>query len=314
MIRRDKTVQLSKRLQVLADMVPQGAKIVDVGCDHGFLSIYLVQCGKVPGALAMDVRKGPLAAAAAHIKEVGLETVIETRLSDGLEAFEIGEAGTLVCAGMGGPLMQRILTACPEKTASFSAYLLQPQSEIREFRSFLRENGYRIVEERILLEDGKYYFPMLAVRAEPQEGTLEELWEESMERRRVPNLEKPQGEKLTDLHSGNSKEFQEICDRYGALLLRKKEPLLLQYLMEQKGILEAIESRLVAQGVSGGNAPWDEGGSWEEETKADGRQAGNAEERLEKAKEAGAENRRRERLLEVRMELEMLQKAMAWMR
>ena len=157
-------IRLSARLQALADLVTQGMAVADVGCDHGFLDIYLVQSGKSPSALAMDVRTGPLAAAAEHIREYGLEDRIATRLSDGLEKYLIGEAGTLVCAGMGGPLMQRILTAYPEKTDSFEEMILQPQSEIREFRVFLRENGYRIIAEKILIEDGKYYFPMKVVR------------------------------------------------------------------------------------------------------------------------------------------------------
>ena len=100
-------------------MLSPGGRVADVGCDHGFLDVYLVQTGKMDGALAMDVRKGPLAAAAAHVKEAGLSDRIETRLSDGLSAFRVGEAEKLVCAGMGGPLMQRILTDSPEKTESF---------------------------------------------------------------------------------------------------------------------------------------------------------------------------------------------------
>lgn len=210
MIKQGSPILLSKRLKAIADMIPEGQRLADVGCDHGFLSIYLVQTGKIPGALAMDVRKGPLAAAALHVKEAGLEKQIETRLSDGLAAFCAGEAQTLVCAGMGGPLMQRILTAYPDKTESFQDFLLQPQSEIREFRSFLRGNGYKIMEERILLEDGKYYFPTWVRRGEaPAEG-----------------------------------ELTEVFDRYGETLIRKKDPLLRQYLIQQEKVLNAIEEKL----------------------------------------------------------------------
>ena len=215
MIRQGKTITLSKRLQAIADMVPQGRRVADVGCDHGFLDIYLVQDGKIPGALAMDVRTGPLAAATAHVKEAGLEEQIETRLSDGLSAFQVGEAQTLVCAGMGGPLMQRILTAYSEKTESFQDFLLQPQSEIPEFRAFLRENGYKIVDERILEEDGKYYFPMRAVRRETQEPS----------------------EERTALET---KTF----DEYGELLLKNKEPLLMKYLTEREKTLMLILERI----------------------------------------------------------------------
>ncbi|HBA47385.1 MAG TPA: SAM-dependent methyltransferase, partial [Lachnospiraceae bacterium] len=100
---------LSERLQMLADMVTPGNRLVDVGCDHGYLSISLVGAGICPGAIAMDVREGPLAAAKVHIAETGLEDYIEVRLSDGLAECWPGEADTLVCAGMGGRLMERIL-------------------------------------------------------------------------------------------------------------------------------------------------------------------------------------------------------------
>lgn len=236
MIRQGKPISLSLRLQTIADMVPRGGAMADVGCDHGFLDIYLVQSEKIPKALAMDVRKGPLAAAATHVKEAHLEDKIETRLSDGLEAFQVGEARTLVCAGMGGPLMQRILTAYPEKTASFQDFLLQPQSEIPRFRAFLRENGYRIVEERILWEDGKYYFPML-VRHENAKVQYESCGD-------VLGINGRSEEKLTA-----------IFDQYGECLLREKDPLLLRYLTAREGtlldILEKIGSAATGETGNG---------------------------------------------------------------
>ena len=245
---------LSKRLQVIADMIPEGGVLADVGCDHGFLDIYLVQTGKIQGAIAMDVRKGPLAAATAHVREAGLGNRIETRLSDGLEAMMPGEAATLVCAGMGGPLMQRILRAYPEKTESFQDLLLQPQSEIQEFRAFLRENGYRIIEQRILWEDGKYYFPM-HVRRETN-GPLGTGF--------VVHLEKEREDDLT-----------EICDRYGESLIMGRDPLLYQFLTEQRKVFEDILEKLHSEGE--------------------------------------ADERRQRRLQEVNHELEMLRKAMELM-
>ncbi|MDE6213453.1 MAG: class I SAM-dependent methyltransferase, partial [Lachnospiraceae bacterium] len=74
-----------------------------------------------------------------------------TRLSDGLHKYKIGEADTLICAGMGGGLMTRILANEKEKTDSFRELVLQPQSELEQFRRFLRENGYRIQDEEIVL-------------------------------------------------------------------------------------------------------------------------------------------------------------------
>ena len=94
-------------------MVSNGNSVCDVGCDHGFVSIYLVASGISPHVIAMDVRKGPLSRADEHIQAYKMENYIETRLSDGLAAYRAGEAQTLIVAGMGGPLMLRILESYP---------------------------------------------------------------------------------------------------------------------------------------------------------------------------------------------------------
>ena len=102
-------MKLSRRLQTIADMIPRGKTVVDVGCDHGYLPIYLLKNHWIPGAVAVDVRPGPLERARRNIEAFGLEDYIETRLSDGLEAVAPGEGQVLVIAGMGGPLMEKIL-------------------------------------------------------------------------------------------------------------------------------------------------------------------------------------------------------------
>ncbi|MED9967855.1 MAG: class I SAM-dependent methyltransferase [Blautia sp.] len=160
-------MQLSKRLSAVASMVTEGNRLVDVGCDHGYLPLYLYLNKKIPSAIAMDVRPGPLSRAREHIAEYGLEKYIETRLSDGLSALSPGEGDTLTVAGMGGPLMERILMA-KEVRESFQELILQPQSDIPHFRRFLREIGWEIIEEEIVLEDGKFYPMMKAVRGEAQ--------------------------------------------------------------------------------------------------------------------------------------------------
>ncbi len=156
-------VVLSQRLQALADMVSDGNSVADVGCDHGFLSIYLVQNGISPHVLAMDVRQGPLQRAREHIAEYELGNYIETRISDGLTAYRTGEAQAMVCAGMGGRLMMRILEESREKAQALSELILQPQSELPAFRRFLRREGYTVLDENILCEEGKYYFLIKAV-------------------------------------------------------------------------------------------------------------------------------------------------------
>ena len=210
-----KPVELSRRLQAVADMVSVGSRVCDVGCDHGFVSIYLVERGISPGVLAMDVRTGPLSAAAEHVSERKFTFCIETRLSDGLHNYKIGEADTLVCAGMGGRLMMKILSDEKDKTDSFQELILQPQSELEEFRRFLYQQGYHITEENMIEEDGKFYPMMRAVKAE----MLQE-------------------------------EPDRIACRYGPLLLQQKSQVLLTFLKREERIYGEILKNLEKQGLS----------------------------------------------------------------
>ena len=114
----------------------------------------------------MDVRPGPLSRARENISRYGLEDYIETRLSDGLTKLEPGEGDTLVIAGMGGPLMERILNEGAKVREGFQELILQPQSDLPHFRHFLSEIGWEIVREEMIKEDGKFYPMMKAVRRE----------------------------------------------------------------------------------------------------------------------------------------------------
>lgn len=167
-------MQLSQRLSSVASMVTAGNCLADVGTDHGYVPIYLYERKIIPHAIAMDVNKGPLERAKLHIAESGMSEAIETRLSDGLEALKVGEAQSVLIAGMGGPLMIRILSSFPEVTASLEELVLQPQSEIESVRVWLYEQGYEIVEEHMVFEDGKYY-PMFRAVKNPQTKRLSRL-------------------------------------------------------------------------------------------------------------------------------------------
>ena len=193
-------------------MVTEGNRLVDVGCDHGYLPLYLYLNKKIPSAIAMDVRPGPLSRAREHIAEYGLEKYIETRLSDGLLALSPGEGDTLTIAGMGGPLMERILTAKEEVRESFRELILQPQSDIPHFRRFLGGIGWEIVEEEIVLEDGIFYPMMKAVRGEA---------------RTVP---------------GDMPYTPE--EAFGGLLLKKRHPVLKLYLERELRIRNEILEKL----------------------------------------------------------------------
>ena len=150
----EKQFQLPKRLETIIERMPASGCIADVGCDHAYVAIEAVRRGKAARALACDVRKGPLQQAAEHILCAGLAGKIETRLSDGLEKVAPGEADSVIIAGMGGPLMERILQG---RLADFGHFVLSPQSEIPHFRRFLLAEGMQIDEETMLIDEGKYY-------------------------------------------------------------------------------------------------------------------------------------------------------------
>ena len=183
------------RLRAIAGMVTKGNRLADVGCDHGYLSIWLVSEKTVPSAIAMDVRPGPLSRARENITRYGLEDYIETRLSDGLAKLEPGEGDTLVIAGMGGPLMERILKDGAKVREGFQELILQPQSDLPHFRHFLSEIGWEIVREEMIKEDGKFYPMMKAVHGEKENFlpgtpyTLSEWFGGMLLERRDPVLE-----------------------------------------------------------------------------------------------------------------------------
>ena len=199
-------LQISRRLKAVAALVSPGLVLADVGCDHGYIPIYLIQKGQIPRAIAMDINQGPLLRAREHIREWGLEAYIETRLSDGLKALEPGEAQCLVIAGMGGPLMERILTQGAPVLKDMKELILQPQSEIGHFRQFLAENGYRIIEEDMVEEDGKYY-PMMKAVQEKMKYTKK--------------AEYLYGKKLLEKRHPVLREFLEKEDRASRELLKK---------------------------------------------------------------------------------------------
>ena len=213
-------MQLSLRLSAIADMVTTGNRLVDVGCDHGYLPVYLIQQKKIPSAIAMDVRKGPLSRAKEHIRQYGLEEYIQTRLSDGLENLKAGEGDTLVIAGMGGPLMERILTDGQSVRDSFSEMILQPQSDIPHFRRFIQSQGFQIVEEKMVEEEGKFYPMMRVVRTCPEGDGNENLVSEA-----APYT---------------------LEEAFGKFLLKEHNPVLYRYLLREERIRADILKQLQA--------------------------------------------------------------------
>ncbi len=211
-------IKLSKRMKAVASMVTLGSPLADVGTDHGYVPISLVQRKKIPRAIAMDVNKGPLQRAREHIAEHNLENFIETRLSDGVAKLEAGEVESILIAGMGGELVIHILSEGKEVCRSVKELILQPQSELAKVRQFLREHAFEIIDEDMVIEDGKYY-PMM--KAVPVETPV--VWNQL-----------PQ-------------EVIPACDMYGPLLLKNGNPSLRKYLVKQHKQLQKILKELEKQ-------------------------------------------------------------------
>ena len=159
-------LQLQPRLQLLADMVPVGSRLADVGTDHGYLPVYLLQGGRVSAAIASDIVDGPLRHARQTAAECEVEG-IDFRLCPGLDAIASHEADTVVIAGMGGETIQTILTAAPWTADGAHLLLLQPMTKVEYLRKWLVDNGYTFTEER-LVWDKDYLYPVFAVRGGTQ--------------------------------------------------------------------------------------------------------------------------------------------------
>lgn len=211
-------IKLSNRLSHVAALVPTGAVLADVGTDHGYIPIALVQQGRIQRALAMDIGKGPLERAKVHIRANGLEHCIETRLSDGLMGLKAGEADCVVIAGMGGGIVIHILQTGTIREKGIGTLILQPQSEIHKVREYLVRKDYEIVAEDMVYEDGKYY-PMMKVKVQAEQLSAGEL----------PD---PQGIK------------QQVEFLYGKHLLAQRHPVLKQYLAYELQIKEKIKKDL----------------------------------------------------------------------
>ncbi len=209
-------MRLSDRLERIAAKASEITEgyAADVGTDHGFVPIRLIEMGRTKHVVAMDVRKGPLSRAAEHIREYHMEEQIETRLSDGLRELLPGEADTVVIAGMGGELMLRILKEGAHLYDSVKHYILSPQSELSLFRHGLEKLGFVIEEEEMLFDEGKYYV-------------------------------------ILQVSPGVMHYEQEYEYRYGADLLLKQDPVLEEFLKKHRIQEEELLKRLTSKETEG---------------------------------------------------------------
>ena len=149
---------ISKRLELVASFVPQGSILLDVGSDHAYLPIELVERGQIEAAIAGEVVDGPYQSAVKNVEAHGLKEKIQVRLANGLAAFEEeDQVSVITIAGMGGRLIATILEEGLDKLTSVERLILQPNNREDDLRIWLEDHGFQIVAESILEEAGKFY-------------------------------------------------------------------------------------------------------------------------------------------------------------
>jgi len=149
-------MNISKRIKEIANRIKH-RQIADIGTDHGYLPIFAITNNLADSAIAADVNKHPLECARANAEVYGVSDVIEFRLGYGLDVLEVGEAETIVIAGMGGSLMAEILHKGRDIAASAKQLLLSPHLDVPHLRRELHALGFVITDETMLRDDGKYY-------------------------------------------------------------------------------------------------------------------------------------------------------------
>lgn len=190
-------IKLSERLKAVTDLITPCETMADVGCDHGYTSIYILQNNLAKKVIATDVNKGPIKKAIQNIKNYGFEDKAEVRLSDGLDKYAPSEVQGIVISGMGGNLIVDILDKGRAVLENVEQLILQPQSDIARVRHFLQDNGFCIISEAFVKEDRKFYPMMKAVK-----GTMN--WD------------------------------KEVYFIYGKVLLREENPVLHEFLIYER--------------------------------------------------------------------------------
>lgn len=160
-------VQLRPRLQAAADMITAANHAADIGCDHGRLSVALLQQGRAKQVIASDISEPSLEKARLLAQKCGLSDKMHTVVSDGISHLSIGCADAIMIAGMGGELIARILEVSPDVAHSAKNIVMQPMRGVEELRRFLRENSFRIVDERLVLDAGRIYQIIAVAPGEP---------------------------------------------------------------------------------------------------------------------------------------------------
>ena len=195
-------MKLDKRLSVIGNFVPVGARLADIGTDHAYLPAALLQTGQIAYAVAADIAADPCKVALNTLQMYGVSGGSEVRQGSGLSVLQVGECDCIVVAGMGGATIVDILKADLQVARSAKRLILQPMVGAAAVRKFLLEQGFALVAED-LVEDGKFLYEIMVAEYQGQVQTL-----------------------------------PEAVLLIGPVLLKQRHPLLTWQFVRQKGILQ----------------------------------------------------------------------------
>ena len=156
---------ISDRLLACCNFVANGDRVADIGCDHGYLAIHLLQTGRVRSVIAADINEGPLLSAVRNAEKYGVRDKIEFYLSDGARKIP-RDFDTMVCAGMGADTIVSILEGAPWLRDQKYRLILQCQSKTPMLRRYLSATGFRIYEEAVL-RDGRFLYTVMEASWRP---------------------------------------------------------------------------------------------------------------------------------------------------
>ena len=203
-------MDISSRLVKIIDMIPESDTVADIGTDHGYVLIELLKRGKIKRGIASDNKEMPLEKARKNAEAERVEVLMDFRLGSGFETLNAGEANGAVIAGMGGILIRELMENSLDVIKEMDFILLQPAQNPEILREYLYTNQFKVVDEELVREDRRYYEYMV-VKFDPCKST---------------SLE------------------NHIDYTIGDILLKKKHPLLEEYLTSKTKEMEEILSKI----------------------------------------------------------------------
>lgn len=150
-------MKLTDRLLKIASLVDEGKKIADIGTDHGYIPVFLLNNKKIDFAILADVNKGPLENARKEVRHNKLDDKVDLRLGSGIEVLNDNEVDEIIIAGMGGILIGELLEAKKSVAQNAEKLILQPMQAQAELRKYLYNNGFEVIDEVLVKEDFRIY-------------------------------------------------------------------------------------------------------------------------------------------------------------